>query len=113
MGILPCKREETAMSTENWRRGFRGIVISLAATLIVAAPAMARVHHHYFHGAHYYGPSAGRHYRNVNGDSVHSPMRAANRPAGATAHCADGSWSFSQHHSGTCSHHGGVNEWVN
>jgi len=26
-------------------------------------------------------------------------------PAGATAQCRDGSYSYSQHHSGTCSHH--------
>jgi hypothetical protein len=29
-------------------------------------------------------------------------------PAGATAQCRDGSYSFSLHHSGTCSSHGGV-----
>jgi Protein of unknown function (DUF3761) len=33
-------------------------------------------------------------------------------PAGATAKCADGTYSFSQHRSGTCSHHGGVAEWL-
>jgi hypothetical protein len=32
--------------------------------------------------------------------------------AGATAVCADGSWSYSQHRSGTCSHHGGVHWWT-
>lgn len=32
----------------------------------------------------------------------------ASRPAGASARCSDGSWSFSQHHRDTCSHHGGV-----
>ncbi len=34
-------------------------------------------------------------------------------PAGATAKCADGTYSFSQHRSGTCSHHGGVTQWYN
>jgi hypothetical protein len=29
-------------------------------------------------------------------------------PPGATARCRDGSYSYSQHRSGTCSHHGGV-----
>ena len=29
-------------------------------------------------------------------------------PAGATALCKDGSYSMSKHHSGSCSHHGGV-----
>jgi hypothetical protein len=33
-------------------------------------------------------------------------------PAGATAQCRDGTYSFSQHHSGTCSHHGGVARWL-
>jgi hypothetical protein len=33
-------------------------------------------------------------------------------PSGATAKCRDGSYSSSQHHSGTCSHHGGVATWL-
>jgi hypothetical protein len=33
-------------------------------------------------------------------------------PPGATAVCRDGTYSFSQHHSGTCSHHGGVAQWL-
>lgn len=33
-------------------------------------------------------------------------------PAGATAICRDGTYSYSQHHSGTCSHHGGVQDWL-
>jgi hypothetical protein len=33
-------------------------------------------------------------------------------PAGATAKCNDGTYSFSQHRSGTCSGHGGVAEWL-
>jgi len=33
-------------------------------------------------------------------------------PVGATAQCKDGSYSFSRHHSGTCSHHGGVAVWL-
>lgn len=32
-------------------------------------------------------------------------------PYGATALCADGTYSYSQHRSGTCSHHGGVAQW--
>ena len=36
---------------------------------------------------------------------------AANAPADATAKCKDGTYSHSKHHSGTCSHHGGVAEW--
>lgn len=37
---------------------------------------------------------------------------AAAKAAGATAICADGSWSYSAHRSGTCSSHGGVHWWT-
>ncbi|BCZ23898.1 hypothetical protein MTY59_37530 [Mycobacterium senriense] len=33
-------------------------------------------------------------------------------PAGATAICRDGDYSFSTHHTGTCSGHGGVRQWL-
>ena len=33
-------------------------------------------------------------------------------PAGASARCRDGTYSFSQSRQGTCSHHGGVAEWL-
>ena len=33
-------------------------------------------------------------------------------PTGATAKCKDGTYSKSAHHSGTCSSHGGVAEWL-
>jgi len=33
-------------------------------------------------------------------------------PSGATAQCRDGSYSFSKHRRGTCSHHGGVAAWL-
>ena len=33
-------------------------------------------------------------------------------PLGATAQCRDRTYSYSQHHSGTCSHHGGVAAWL-
>ena len=37
---------------------------------------------------------------------------AASPPSGATAICRDATYSYSQHHSGTCSHHGGVAKWL-
>ena len=37
---------------------------------------------------------------------------AASPPPGATARCRDGTYSFSHHRSGTCSHHGGVALWL-
>ncbi len=52
-------------------------------------------------------------YSNVNGNTVHSPSYSSSGvPAGATAQCGDGTYSFSLHHSGTCSHHGGVSSWL-
>ena len=33
--------------------------------------------------------------------------------SGVTAICNDGTYSYSKHRSGTCSHHGGVREWIN
>ncbi len=48
-------------------------------------------------------------YRNSDGNCVHRP---SDNPAGATAICKDGSYSYSQHRSGTCSGHGGVRTWL-
>lgn len=57
--------------------------------------------------------SNNRHYVNSDGHSVHSPAHASGGvPTGATAVCGDGTYSFSQHHRGTCSHHGGVARWL-
>ena len=39
-------------------------------------------------------------------------MPAGATPAGATAKCKDGTFSMSTHHSGSCSHHGGVASWL-
>jgi hypothetical protein len=52
------------------------------------------------------------HYVNVSGNCVLLPVAAATAPAGASAQCADGTYSSSQHRSGTCSHHGGVQRWL-
>lgn len=53
--------------------------------------------------------SSGSGYTNVDGNHVQSP---SNDPAGATAQCEDGTYSYSQNHRGTCSHHGGVARWL-
>jgi Rieske Fe-S protein len=50
-------------------------------------------------------------YINSQGNEVHSPAFAPSQPAGASALCGDGTYSFSQSRRGTCSHHGGVVEW--
>ncbi|WP_428332610.1 DUF3761 domain-containing protein [Novosphingobium sp.] len=76
----------------------------------ISAPAMveARRPSYYYMTRHSLGPRFGSHYTNVDGESVHSPMRDNGRPAGASAQCGDGTWSFSQHARGTCSHHRGA-----
>jgi len=56
-------------------------------------------------------PLSGKSYVNVDGVRVPSPVFTDSKPAGASARCRDGSYSFSQHRQGTCSHHGGVAEW--
>jgi len=50
-------------------------------------------------------------YVNSSGNVVHSPAYSNTVPVGASAQCRDGTYSFSQHRSGTCSHHGGVAQW--
>jgi Protein of unknown function (DUF3761)/Glucodextranase, domain B len=54
-------------------------------------------------------------YENSAGNIVCKPYAPSNgeQPAGATAKCEDGTYSFSESRSGTCSHHGGVAEWLN
>lgn len=52
-----------------------------------------------------------RYYTNSYGNRVQSPTYYNSRPAGATALCRDGTYSFSQSRRGTCSHHGGVARW--
>ncbi|POR40024.1 DUF3761 domain-containing protein [Methylobacterium sp. V23] len=54
------------------------------------------------------------HYHSRDGSTVHQPAhtRDGSKPEGASAHCRDGTWSFSHTHRGTCSRHGGVASWV-
>src|SRR5438876_3858006 len=51
---------------------------------------------------------------NSRGEWVPSPTRTPNDspPSGASARCRDGTYSFSRSRSGTCSHHGGVTQWL-
>lgn len=51
-------------------------------------------------------------YTNVDGIEVCRPFESPGQPAGATARCNDGTYSFSQHRRGTCSSHGGVAEFL-
>lgn len=58
-------------------------------------------------------PPPARGYTNARNTRVRSPADTADGapPAGAAARCRDGTFSFSQSRSGTCSHHGGVGRW--
>jgi len=60
------------------------------------------------------GVSNDKYYKNVDGIDVHSPAYSTDGsiPEGATAQCADGTYSFSLHRRGTCSSHGGVSQWL-
>lgn len=51
-------------------------------------------------------------YVNTYGNTVCRPYSSPSIPAGATAQCVDGTYSYSQSRSGTCSHHGGVATWL-
>lgn len=51
-------------------------------------------------------------YVNSAGNRVCSPASTPSAPAGASARCVDGSYSFSQSRRGTCSYHGGVSAWL-
>ena len=51
-------------------------------------------------------------YVNSAGNTVCRPEVSSGAPSGATAKCADGTYSFSQSRRGTCSSHGGVAQWL-
>lgn len=89
----------------------RKILALLAlATAIVPLSATAKVTHH--HTVHREVALTSGYYTNRAGHRVHRPMQSQSKPQGATARCRDGSWSFSESHRGTCSHHGGVASWL-
>lgn len=51
-------------------------------------------------------------YINTRRHVVCRPVRSDRVPAGASAKCADGTYSVSESRRGTCSHHGGVASWL-
>ncbi len=53
-----------------------------------------------------------KYYTNSDRQRVQSPTYYNSAPAGATALCRDGTYSFSRSRRGTCSHHGGVAKWL-
>jgi hypothetical protein len=54
-------------------------------------------------------------YQNVYGNCIPGPSTSPTLPVpgGPTAICSDGTYSYSQTRSGTCSYHGGVSTWLN
>ncbi len=73
------------------------------------------VYTYYLWSGSYYNPrpsSAVHYYTNSAGRRVQSPTYYPSAPRGATARCVDGTYSFSQNRRGTCSHHGGVAQWL-
>ena len=85
----------------------RRVPVAFVATLAAAFVAASGV------GAHSSQATAVAcktgYYKNVSGHCVHSPSSS---PIGATARCRDGTYSYSEHASGTCSHHRGVARWI-
>jgi len=59
-------------------------------------------------------PGQARGFVSPQGQRVASPTRTRENqpPAGASAQCRDGTYSFSRSRQGTCSHHGGVARWL-
>ncbi|HKR84631.1 MAG TPA: DUF3761 domain-containing protein [Terriglobales bacterium] len=98
------------------KRSALAIIASLAFSLSAFAGGS--------HGSTHHGPAthAYQHpraththhsyYTNSSGHRVHTPVHALSSPPRATARCRDGSYSFSEHHRGTCSRHGGVSSWL-
>ena len=75
--------------------GFLGLAILLG----MSSPAVAWQH------------SSRSYYRSSDGSQVHAPNKGSPIYGRVTATCGDGSHSYSHHHQGTCSHHGGVAAW--
>lgn len=107
-------------------RAARTTCFAALCSALVFAPAYARGHSSSFgHGSSYhsshstyrsYSPKtyttrSSSYYTNSSGHSVHRPIHTSHTPKHWTAQCGDGSYSFSEHRRGTCSHHGGVSNW--
>lgn len=77
------------------------LAVALVSTLFSASADARR---HAYSQSEYYTATSGHH--------VHRPVQANRPPVGASAQCGDRSYSFSENHRGTCSHHGGVSRWL-
>ncbi|WP_408988171.1 DUF3761 domain-containing protein [Sphingomonas sp. SUN039] len=86
------------------------LAIAMALALLAPSTGIARRTHHTTQS--YPNTYGSEYYTARSGHRVHRPVRANRAPAGASAQCRDGTWSFSESHRGTCSHHGGVSRWL-
>src|SRR6185312_7678602 len=73
------------------------LVMSLVLSLVISLPGFATTQHHHSH-------------HRTSTTSARTKKRAQVRTK-PTAVCTDGTYSYSAHHRGTCSHHGGVKTW--
>lgn len=88
--------------------------IAALALVTLAMPSIsdARGHYRYSHSYNHSYASGSGYYIARSGHHVRRPARSSHAPAGASAQCRDGSWSFSESRRGTCSWHGGVSRWL-
>ena len=87
--------------------------VALVALVVASPPTFARSSPDGWTQPNESELTSHKHYRNRRGEEVHSPSKtkSGDVPDGASAKCADGTYSFSRHRAGTCSRHGGVVRW--
>jgi hypothetical protein len=89
----------------------------VAVVAIVLAPVVGAATANAIPNLELTGGCGGGYYENSDGQCIPDPSAGGGTagggaPSGATAICRDGDYSFSTHHSGTCSGHGGVSQWL-
>ncbi len=104
LAVIPtgAQVEVRACATDWCEARFRGLQGYVAERYLTDDPPAASVIH------------TGKGYFNTRGIWVPSPSRTTDGkpPAGASAQCRDGTYSFSMSRRGTCSRHGGVRVWL-
>jgi len=85
------------------------LLFAAFALVTLVAPTLADARQHYRYSYRY---GSADYYTARSGHRIHRPMQSVRAPAGASARCRDGSWSFSESRRGTCSWHGGVARWL-
>ncbi|WP_409437252.1 DUF3761 domain-containing protein [Mycobacterium sp. SMC-14] len=95
------------------------VTLVIGLTALVGAPSVVAIE-----TATVWAGCGTGYYENSDGQCIHDPssglppggapgfLDGGGAPPGAAAICRDGDYSFSTHHSGTCSRHGGVRQWL-